>query len=219
MNPIPLIGLGAGGHAKVVIDAVRLDRRYQVIGLTDPNRELHRGRIMGVDVLGDDCLLSQLFEQGARAAFVGVGTYAGTAVRAKLYRFAAGLGYRFPTIVHPAATVSTAATLGPGCVVLAAAVINAEAHVGVNAIINTGAIVEHDCQVGDHAHVATGARLAGNVWLDEGALVGAGATVLPGVRIGAGAVVGGGAVVTRDVCDGAVVVGVPAREIRRENER
>jgi acetyltransferase-like isoleucine patch superfamily enzyme len=43
------------------------------------------------------------------------------------------------------------------------------------------------------------------------ASIGAGAVLLPGIRVGVGATVGAGAVVTRDVPDGATVVGNPAR--------
>ncbi len=45
--------------------------------------------------------------------------------------------------------------------------------------------------------------------------IGHAAVVLPGVRIGTGAVIGAAAVVTRDVEPYQVVVGVPARPVRR----
>jgi acetyltransferase-like isoleucine patch superfamily enzyme len=52
-------------------------------------------------------------------------------------------------------------------------------------------------------------------WVKRRAAVGTGAVILPGVTIGVGAIVGAGAVVTRDVPDGATVVGNPARPINR----
>jgi acetyltransferase-like isoleucine patch superfamily enzyme len=54
----------------------------------------------------------------------------------------------------------------------------------------------------------------GKIVVDDHAWLGVGVIVLSGVRIGKGAVVGAGSVVTRDIPDGGVAVGVPARVIK-----
>lgn len=53
----------------------------------------------------------------------------------------------------------------------------------------------------------------GSIIVDDDVWLGHGAVVLDGVRIGKGAVIGSGAVVSRDIPDGAIAVGVPARVI------
>jgi acetyltransferase-like isoleucine patch superfamily enzyme len=53
--------------------------------------------------------------------------------------------------------------------------------------------------------------------LRSGSSIGANATILPGLEIGAGSMIGAGSVVTENVEDGWLVVGNPARKVRKLN--
>jgi sugar O-acyltransferase (sialic acid O-acetyltransferase NeuD family) len=213
-----VIGLGAGGHAKVVLEALAAVGGYEVVGLLDPRQELWGQRVLGIPVAGDDSQLPRHYDEGVTSAFVGVGGAAGTATRRRLYEHLTEHGFALVSIIHPAATISPSARLGAGATVLAGAVVNADASIGANALVNTAAIVEHDCSLGDHVHVASGARLASGVSAGNGVHVGIGATVIQGVTIGAGSIVGAGAVVLRDVEPGVVVAGIPAKVLRLVGE-
>jgi sugar O-acyltransferase (sialic acid O-acetyltransferase NeuD family) len=210
-----VVGLGAGGHAKVVIEILRLLGGYEFAGLLDPKPELWGTEVLGIKVLGDDTLLNDLYQQGARCAFVGVGTVGDTRTRKKLYESAQAAGFAAAAAVHPRAAISESAQVGDGPTVMAGVIINAEARIGDNVIVNTGAIIEHDCLIGSHSHIATGARLAGAVHVAEGVHIGMGASIRQGLNVGRNAIVGAGAVVIEDVPEGTTVVGVPARILEK----
>jgi sugar O-acyltransferase (sialic acid O-acetyltransferase NeuD family) len=131
--------------------------------------------------------------------------------RVALQRQLQATGLRTMVARHRTAFVAASAQLGAGSQILAQAAVAVDAVLGLSCIVNTGATVDHECRLGDGVHVAPGAHLAGCVEVGDGAFIGVGAAVLPRLRIGKQARVGAGAVVTRDVPDGATVVGNPAR--------
>ncbi len=209
----PILIWGASGHARVVADILRLEGRYAVAGFLDDIHPERRGETFcGAQVLGGREQLAVLRKQGVEAALIAVGD---PGTRLKLAELACARGYRLVTAVHPRAVVAGDAVLGEGTVIVAGAIVNPGCWIGRNVILNTASSIDHDCVVEDGVHVAPGACLAGNVVVGRGAWVGIGAVVVERVRIGAASVIGAGAVVVRDLPEGVVAYGVPARVQRK----
>lgn len=205
----PLIVLGAGGHAKVLIDALRLAGR-RILFTVDADPARHGGSVAGVSVRGgDDVVLAHAPETVLLVH--GLGSTRQCEDRRRLFERMKQRGYRFASVVHPSAVVSPSASLGEGVQVLAGAVVQPGAALEDDVIVNTNASVDHDCQVGRHSHVGPGACLGGGVRVGERTHVGAGATVIQYRTIGAGVLIGAGSVVVRDLPDGTTAYGVPAR--------
>ncbi len=210
----PIVGLGAGGHASVLVEILLGTHEHTVVGLLDFDGGKGKS-VLGVPILGGDVLLPALKRQGVLHFFVGVGGTGDTEAHAFVYGLGQRAGLIPVSIFHPTAWRAPSARFGKGVILLAGAMVNTGAVIGENVLVNTGAIVEHDSVVERNAHVATGAILCGGVRVGEGAHIGAGAVVRQGIRIGPGALVGAGAVVVRDVPAKALVVGVPAQEQSR----
>jgi acetyltransferase-like isoleucine patch superfamily enzyme len=58
----------------------------------------------------------------------------------------------------------------------------------------------------------------GPIVIEDDAWLGVNVTVLSGVRIGKGAIIGANSLVTKDVPDGAIAMGVPARVVKMRSE-
>ena len=205
---VKLIVFGAGGHAKVVIDIVERQGKYEIAGLLDDDPR-HRGkRFFGYPVLGTRADLPGLITAQLRHAIVTIGD---NASRATVATHLERQGWSFATAVHPGAVLGRGVKIGAGCVIMAGCIINADAYLGAHVIVNTAATVDHDCRVEDAVHIAPGCHLCGDVSVGQSSLLGVGCVITPGVRIGRKAVVGAGSTVIRDVPDGAKVSGSPAR--------
>ncbi len=205
----PVVVIGAGGHAKVVVELIRAQGHYEVVGCTDHAPD--RGNVVGAPILGSDNILPDLYAQGVRHCFIALGD---NALRRRVAGRVIELGFELVNAISPRATVSPTVCLGRGVAVMAGAVINADATVGDLAIVNTRAAVDHDCQIGEAAHVAPRATLAGGVCVGPLAFVGAGATIIPGINVGESTVIGAGATVISNLGPNLVAVGVPAKPLQ-----
>lgn len=201
---------GASGHAKVIRPILE-EHGFSIVALIDENRAV-KSFIPGVSVFPSD--KSMIFGDEENIYFaVAIGGDKGRD-RMRIHDRLRARGFTPATLIHSAAWVAQSATLADGAQVLGMAAVCEEVQIGMQSIINTNASVDHECIIGDGCHVMPGATLAGCVELGDFVTIGSNATILPRIKIGQGAVIGAGAVVTKDVPEGAVVVGNPARIVR-----
>ena len=104
---------------------------------------------------------------------------------------------------------------GEGIQVMPGAIAHKFTSIGKYCILNTNSTVDHECKLGDGVHVMGGASIAGKVEIGDFSTVGTNATILPNIIIGKNVFIAAGAVVVKDVRDNSVVIGVPARPIKK----
>lgn len=86
--------------------------------------------------------------------------------------------------------------------------------IGWGGVINKGVSISHDVKIGNYVEISPYSIILGGVLIGDFTQIGAGVTVLPGVIIGKNCIVGAGSVVTKNVPNNSVVVGVPAKIIK-----
>lgn len=212
MTRRPVLVLGSGGHAKVVIECLRRGG-WQIQGIVSP--ELPKGSAYsGYPVLGSDKEILEEQDPTACEVVNGVGSIGSQLRRRELFERYRSRGFYFPAIIHPAAVVPDETAIGDGTQIMAGVIIQPGVSIGENSLLNTRCCVDHDCVVGSHVHLAPGVTISGNVRIGNGVHVGTGATIIQGLNLASGCLVGAGAVVVRNVEAQRMVFGVPARVIR-----
>lgn len=205
----PLVIIGGGGHARVVLDLVRTQGREPLGYIDTASPHGPMTRLDGMRYLGELTEAIEDLRSIEHLEFlVAVGDNGG---RARMYEEALRHGLYPAAAIHPTALVLGGAQIDPGAQICARAIIGVSARVRSNAIVNTAATIDHDGDIGEHASVAPGVLLAGGVTIGVGSHIGIGAVIRERINVGSWATVAAGAVVVHDVAEGSRVAGVPAR--------
>lgn len=200
-----VILVGAGGHAKVVLDALLANgipaAQILIFDRTDELKSLLNLEVQSIK--NDEALLDL---EGLFHIAMG-----DLEKRIRIYHMLKKAGKIFASIIHPAAHVSPFSYIGTGSFIAAGSIIAANAKIGESCIINHNAVVDHEVKIDELSHIAPGTILGGKVCIGKACLIGSGASILPDIEIGDRVIVGSGAVVTQNITSGSKVMGIPAK--------
>ena len=206
-----IIVIGGGGHAKGLISVIKKSLDFELTGYVDLNDQ---GEILGVQFLGNDSKLNEIFFKGVINAAIGIGQINVTQKRFNVVKNMKNIGFTFPSIVSKDAIVNEDVSIEEGSQVFDGVVINSGSRIGKFSIINTRSTIEHDCKIGNFCHIATNAVLSGGVEVGDFSMIGSNAVVVQYKKITSSCMIGSGAVVSKDILEEGIYVGNPARKIK-----
>lgn len=196
----PLIVIGGGGHASVLIDILRVQKR-EILAVICPDDLSQRSVFNGILHLSKDEDVLNYPPDSVRLVN-GIGVLPRSNVKKKLNQYYLSLGYQFETVISEQAWISNEAVIETGAQVFAGAIIQTGAKISAHTIINSKALIEHDSVIGKYNHVAPNATICGQVETSENVYVGASSTLIQNIKLDKNVVVGAGAVVTKNVLEG-----------------
>ncbi len=158
-----IVIIGASGHAKVIIETVELNKKYQIHGLIDSYKP-KGAKLLGYEVLGTEILIRNLTEKGIKKGIIAIGdNWCRYTMCTKIKQIAPD--FEFVTLIHPTAIISKSARIGKGTVILVSVKVNAHATIGDGCILNTNSSFGHDCILENFSSLAPGVTVGGNVTL------------------------------------------------------
>ena len=197
-----IIIIGAGGHAKSLINLITSTNEFKILGLI--NNSISNKKILDCPILGTDKDLIKYYKKGVRYCSIGIGQIKNPYKRIKLFNLLKKIGFKIPTIISKKSECFKSNEIGEGTQVFHNTLINSNVKIGYNCIINSGSIIEHDVEISNNCHISTGAIINGGVKINENTFIGSGAIIKNNIQIGKNCVIGMGMVVKKKIEDGKV---------------
>ncbi|MDP0590086.1 MAG: acetyltransferase [Candidatus Endonucleobacter bathymodioli] len=212
-----IVIIGSSGHAKVIIDIVQQEGKYNVAGLLDRFRNVGE-KTLGCPFLGKEEDLPELIKAHAlKGAIVAIGdNFLRSKVTAHIKEISPDLP--FVSAIHPKASIAMEVSIGEGAVVMAGVSINPCSSVGRFCILNTNSSLDHDSILEDFASLAPGATIGGNCQIGQYSAVSIGAVLIHRINVGEHTIIGAGSLVMKSIESFAIAFGSPAKVIRNRKQ-
>ena len=208
-----IVIFGSGGHAKVVVDIIEKQGKYNITGFIDSYRDKNTVTL-GYKVIGGESSLREIVKRNEiYGGIIGIGD---NSIRAKVRDKVIKVipNFKFVNCIHPKSILGKDATLGVGNVLMAGAIINSSTRINNHCILNTNSSIDHDCLMSDFSSIAPNATVGGNVKIGDYSAIGIGANIFHSVIVGYNCIIGGGSLVCHDTNENSIYYGSPCKFIR-----
>lgn len=212
-----IVVIGASDQSRCTIDVIEQAKTYEILGVLDKN--LSQGeRFAGYTILGyleviEDLLANDDFIGG----IVAIGD---NFTRRKVVKEIENLypEFQFVNAIHPSVILGNNVRIGKGSLIMPGVILNNNSGVGDHCILLTRSSLDHDSTLGNYSSLSPGVTTGGRVSIGKCSAIGIGANILHCKTIGNHCVIGGGALINKNVEDGSVAYGVPARIVKKRKK-
>ncbi len=209
-----MLVIGAKGFAKEVLEiAEQLNNIEGLVFYDDVNVDIGDRLYGKFPILKSIEEASNYFNEIDKRFCIGIGN---PVLRKTVCDKFITLGGNLVSTISPKANLGTyEVEIGNGSNILDGVVFSNSSKVGVGCIVYYNTIITHDCIIGDFVEISPSVTVLGRSHIGSYSQIGSNATILPDITIGRNVIVGAGSVVTKNVPDNSVVVGIPAKVIRK----
>lgn len=138
-------------------------------------------------------------------------------IRKSLFEKLVDKDMKIATLIHPNIDIPSSTTVGSGTIINKFASITCDIVIGENVYVHPMACIGHDSIIGNHAIISSFVDVAGNCEVGECAFLAINVIMKQGTFIGANSIVGLASVVHRNIKEGVIALGNPAR-VMKNNE-
>lgn len=215
---IDLLIFPCGGNARESLLAIQaqnnVEATWNVLGFIDDNKNLWGREYCGVKVLEGSSILPNF----PSAQILAVpGNPENFLERATIIaQLDVPLG-RFATIIDPSARISANAKIGKNTLLMANVVVSCSVEIGDHCIVLPNSVISHDSRIENYSIIGSNVSISGSCKIGHNCYIGSGAKIKDHITIGPRCLVGIGSCVIKDVSDKTVVVGNPARYLKKTN--
>lgn len=199
---------GLGREVEIIAKKInRIERRWEKIIFVDDNESITE--VQGIP----NYSFSKAKEMFPELEIsIGIGE---PMIREKIYNKIKGNGVELATLIHPGIYIDESCKIGEGVTICEGVTITSSVILEDNVYIQPHAVIGHDIHIGRHSIIGANTEIGGANTIGNRVFIGFMAGTLQGLTIGDDAEISAGSIVFRDVEPSVIVMGNPARIIRR----
>jgi len=192
-----VIIIGAGSTASNVVEILRQNRVFEVVGLIDIS--MSDKEIDGIKVIGTHSILSDLYgKDGIVNVIIAIGD---NLIREKHFFKLRQIGYNFVNAIHNSAIISENVKLGEGVIIEAGVIIERDAVIGDNVYISSGTMIKTKAAIGNNVYLGPGVIVDGETIIKKNCRINGRAYITNRAVVGKNAVVPVGKIIEKNIKD------------------
>jgi sugar O-acyltransferase (sialic acid O-acetyltransferase NeuD family) len=188
-------------------------QNYQILGFIDDDKKIHNKIINGFPVIGGISWFNK--KNKDIACIVALGD---SKTRKKIILKLKKFKVKFPTIIHPEATVSKFAKIGKGTIIQQGCIISPDSKIGNYSFLNWNVTLGSDSTIGNFVTIAPGVHVSAENQIGDEVFIGIGSVIKEGIKIEENSVIGAGTTVVKNVLKNSLCIGIPGKTEKKRKE-